>query len=176
MKMSDPSIERQLQEFLAWQERARKENKTIESLHDKQDDMMRTLKRVTRDRLEDRETIRRHGRAIKTLQHQVGLLTEASPSVPHWHPPKEEVTATHSVTALAKAQAELEERIDAYEERRVEEETWWRRQRWVWAVGAFGAFLAIVMTGCVGYVAYRVQAIEKSLAPNPSERRHLTPQ
>ncbi len=66
------------------------DEKTLRSLlvsaHEKLDTVLRIQRDTTADRLKDRGTIQRHGRRIDTLEHQVALLTEASPGLPSWHP------------------------------------------------------------------------------------------
>lgn len=168
--MADTNADKKLQEFLEWEAKNRADGKTIEALHakqdsfnEKQDAVMTAVRRVVRDRLRDKEVQHRHGRAIKTLQHQVGLLSDAAPAVPDWRAPKEETTGVHSLKEIAEAHEELEARLDADEEKKVEEETWWRRQRWIWFGLAVAGFLAATATGCVTYFSYRIQALEKSV-------------
>lgn len=160
-------VDESLKKFLEWEEKNRREGKTIEALHDKQDRMHRALLRAVRDRLEDKEKLQRHGRAIKTLQHQVGLLTEATDRVPDWRAPKEETTGVHNVREIAKATEELEERLDREDERKVNEETWWRRQRWVWLGIAVATVCGTLLTGCVAYMSIKLQAIERVVNEKP---------
>ncbi len=159
--MSDPNVELQLREFLDWQLETKREGKTIDVLLTKQDLIMVTLQRVATAQLEDRAVQLRHGRAIKTLQQQVKHLTEVTPSVPDWQASKEETTGVHELRAIQKAHADLQARVATEEARKVDEATWWSRQRWVWTIAAVGILLTATMTGCVGYVAYRIQALEK---------------
>jgi hypothetical protein len=110
---------------------------------------------------EDHAILHRHGRAIKTLQQQVKHLTEATPAVPDWQASKEETTGVHELRAIQKAHADLQARLATDDARKFDEATWWSRQRWVWTVAAITIVFAATMTGCVGYVAYRIQALEK---------------
>lgn len=169
--MAEKSVDQQLREFLAREDQARREGKTIEALHEKQDRMMIALRRSVRDRLEDKATMARHGAAIKTLQHQVGLISDAVPQVPAWRPPKEETqTGSHAIAAIAAAKAAaIEERLDEEEERKLEEETWWRRQRWLWFGISVAAVFSVTAAGCVGYVSYRIQTLEKGLETRPAK-------
>jgi hypothetical protein len=164
--MADPNVERQLREFLAEHDRSRREGKTVGGLHDKQDQMMVALQRVVADRLTDRLAIQRLEKATKTLQHRVAILSDAVPSGEGWRAPKDEeiTTGSFALKDIARAQAEMQERLDAEEERKLDEETWWRRQRWLWLGLAFLAVFAASLTGCVGYVSYRIQSLEKALA------------
>jgi hypothetical protein len=162
-----PNVEDQLQEFLAWQAEARREKKTIEAVYDevrrvggKQDKMLVALERAVADRLDDRLTIERHGRAIKTIQHQVEVLTGAIETVPTWRAPTEEQSGHHDVTALKK---KLEER----EKEERDETTWWRRQRWLWLVAAVMTAFAVGLGGCLTYTMKRIEALEKSLSHEP---------
>lgn len=158
--MTDKDVESQLREFLEWEERCRREGKTIEALHEKQDSMMRALRRVAKDRLEDKSVLARHGRAIKTLQHQVGLLTEAAPNVADWRADPSEITGRHDIRELAKSYAELEERLDEDEERKRESGLWWKRQGWIWAIAVLTILIGTAASGCVSYIFHRIESSE----------------
>jgi hypothetical protein len=159
--MSDPNVEQQLREFLDWQLETKREGKTLEVLLTKQDLLMIEVQRIATAQLEDHAILHRHGRAIKTLQQQVKHLTEATPAVPDWQASKEETTGVHELRAIQKAHADLQARLATDDARKFDEATWWSRQRWVWTVAAITIVFAATMTGCVGYVAYRIQALEK---------------
>lgn len=165
MPLPNSPLDKRLQEFLEHHDKARRENKTIEALHEKQDTMMVALKRATDDRIKDRITVRRQGQAIKTMQHQIGLLTDASPAVPNWRPPRDEMpSGNFDVAAIAKAHKELEEEIDAERAAKRDEETWWRRQRWLWFIAAVMAVFGVLMAGCATYITHRIETIEKSIS------------
>lgn len=149
-----------LTEFLEEQEKLRSEGKTVAGLHDKQDRMLRALEHVVADRLEDKAKLDRHDRAIKTLQRLVEDLTDATPAVPNWKAPKDETATGAHVTALAA----IQKKFDDEQKQKLDEETWWRRQRWLWFGVAVTIILGGLITGCVGYVSYRIQAIEKTLS------------
>jgi len=157
--MAETPLEVQLREFLRREEEVHRGGKTVEALHEKQDKLYTAVRRVARQQLVTEESLKRHDRAIRTLQHQVGLLTNASPGVSPWAAPPEE-TPTGSYKRIE----DLEHRLDAEADREREETTWWRRQRWLW-IGIFGATVfSATLTGCVGYITYRIQNIEKTLS------------
>jgi hypothetical protein len=159
--MSDPNVEQQLREFLDWQLETRREGKTLDVVIVQQGQLMTAVQRIATAQLEDRAITQRHGRAIKTLQEQVKHLTEATPTVPDWQASKEETTGVHELRAIQKAHADLQARLATEDARKFDEATWWSRQRWVWTIAAVGILFTATMTGCVGYVAYRIQALEK---------------
>ena len=155
--MSDPRTDKLLREFLEKEAEARANGVTLESVH-------RTLLRIAKDRLKDRITVATHGKAIKTLQHQVAMLTAATPAVPAWHAPHDEITGTHQVEALKRAQADLEERLDEKEEHERDEATWWARQIRLWVVAGVGALLLVGIGGCVTYTLNEVMGLKKQLS------------
>lgn len=154
--MTDPSVEQQLKEYLEWHNKERREGKTLEAV-------LAAVKRVADAQVEDHAVLLRHGRAIKTLQQQVGNLTRVTPTVPDWQPAKEETTGVHELRAIQKAHEALQAKLAAEETRKIENATWWSRQRWLWAAAFVLAFLGTMVTGCVGYVAYRIQTLEKHI-------------
>lgn len=172
-------IEYQLGVFLAREARREASGKTIEKLFDElevvkkaqvklsdtQESMKIALRRVAKDRLEDKQKIDVHGRAIKTLQAQVELLTHRAPNVPDWRPDASEITGMHAVRDLQKAQAELEEKLEDEEERKREESTWWKRQGWIWAFAVFSLVVGGTLNGCMQIVIHRLEKPETITAP-----------
>ncbi len=162
--MTDPNVQQKLIEFLEWEERKRLEGKTIDALLDKQDRIMIAVRRIAKDRLADKAKLETHGRAIKTLQSQVALLTESAPTVNDWRAPKEEITGTHSLKEIARAQQDLEDRMEEEEDRKREEEerkrddaTWWKRQGWIWAFAVGTLLVGGMVSSCASYVMHRIE-------------------
>lgn len=172
---SKPTVEDRLQEFLAWQEDARREHKTVEAVYDmakriegKQDKMMIALQRVTSDRLEDKLELSKHGRAIKGLQTGLEQVSEAANEVPNWRASKSEiVSGHHDIEAIKKQIAEKEK-----EER--DEATWWRRQRWLWFGIAITALFGVMASGCLAYTMKRIEALEKTMQQHPPSAEHTS--
>lgn len=106
------------------------------------------------------DTARAH-RRINALERQVAIMSER-PEVPNWHPDPREITGTHQYETLKAQQDDMLAKQLAEEERRRDSGIWWRRQRVQWAFLIVAAVFSASMAGCVGYIAYRVQSIEKS--------------
>ena len=171
---SPPTVDDQLAEFLEWQADARRKHKTVEAVYDlvakvsdKQDKMMVALQKVANDRLEDAMTVIRHGKAIKSMQGIVETLTDEMPAVPNWRASKSEISGHHDITAIQK-------KIEEREKLERDEETWWRRQRWLWFGAAVAAVFAICLGGCLTYTMKRIDSLEKSLnhEPPPHTDKH----
>lgn len=172
-------LEFQLGQFLAREAKREREGKTIENLFeeiekvraeqkrlgDEQKAMKSTMRRLAADRLEDKQKIAVHGRAIKTLQAQVELLTHRAPDVPDWRPDASEITGVHALREVQKAQAELEERLEEEEERKREDATWWKRQGWIWAFAVITLVVGSTLAGCVQLVIHRIEKTEQHSAP-----------
>lgn len=77
-------------------------------LHEKLDAMRVSYRRVLRDRLKDRDTMQRHDRRIESLEHQVALLTAATPEAKPWRPSAADLS-TSEHTALDIAELDLED-------------------------------------------------------------------
>lgn len=157
-------IEYQLGQFLAREAKRERDGKTIEKLFDEvaavkeeQKSLRTAVNRMAKDRLEDRQKIAVHGRAIKTLQAQVELLTHRAPNVPDWRPDASEITGVHALKEIQKAQAELEDRIEEEEERKREEATWWKRQGWLWAFAVFSLVVGGTLNGCMQIAIRRLE-------------------
>lgn len=73
----------------------------ILGLHAKVDAMRTSSLRVTRDRLIDRDKVQRHDRRIESLEHQVALITAATPGMTTWRPSIADIdTGVHSAVEL----------------------------------------------------------------------------
>lgn len=160
-------LEFQLGQFLAREAKREREGKTIEKLFEELDQIreeqnsIRTiLKRVAKDRLEDKFKLEVHGRAIKTLQAQVELLTQRTPEVPDWRPDASEITGMHVIKDVQKAQEELEERLMEDERQKRENATWWKRQGWIWVFAIFSLFVGGTMNGCMQLVIRQIDKVE----------------
>ncbi len=78
-------------------------------VHAKLDAILVSYHRVLRDRLKDRDAIQRHDRRIETLEHQVALLTQATPNVQSWRPNvADQVTGAHVAIEIAELDLEDE--------------------------------------------------------------------
>lgn len=161
--MNDPRTDKLLRDFLETEAEARAHGVTLENVH-------RAVLRLAKDRMKDRVTVATHGKAIKTLQHQVAMLTNATPAVPTWRAAEDEITGSHQVEAIRRAQVEMEERLDEEDERKREEQIWWTRQIRLWAVGAIGAVLLLGIGGCVTYTLSEVMSLKKHLSEQQQRR------
>lgn len=157
-------LEFQLGQFLAREAKREREGKTIEKLFDEvekireeQSNLRKAMKKLASDRLEDKAKIGVHGRAIKTLQAQVQLLTERSPSIDNWRPDASEITGVHALKEVQKAQAELEDRLEEDEERKRENATWWKRQGWIWAFAIITLVVGGTLSACTQLIIHRIE-------------------
>lgn len=107
--------------------------------------------RAAVDRIADRQFEREHEedryrRRIKSAESELERIS-ALVEGPNWKRDPRDITGVHAVYDWQKKE----------DERRRDSGIWWKRQRWLWAVGVVVALATASVIGCAGYVATRVE-------------------
>lgn len=150
--MPTRNVEEQLRDFLHWEEEQRRLGHTPEKLSQKIDALTIAVRRIAADRLQDRQRLDRYGRRLGRLENQVALMSTSTPAVPDWHADPAEITGTHQFAVVQRAQIEaLEDRFEAEEERRRENDTWWKRTGVRMVATIIVGLVLAAAAGCAGY-------------------------
>lgn len=91
----------------------------------------------------------RYRRRTKSLEGEVERISELVDG-PDWKRDPRDVTGVHQVR-------ELQDWRKQQEQERRDSGIWWKRQRWMWAVGIFIALGTAGLIGCAGWVAQHVE-------------------
>lgn len=115
----------------------------------KQDELRAAVDRIAKRQFEREHEEDRYRRRLKAAEAELERLSALADG-PDWKKDPRDITGVHQVR-------ELQEWRKTEEQRRHDSGIWWKRQRWLWAVGVVVALVTASAIGCAGYVASRVE-------------------
>ena len=115
----------------------------------KVDEGRRATERVAEEQFRREHDQDRYRRRTKKLEDEVERMSKLVEG-PDWQRDPRDTTGVHQVR-------ELQEWRKQQEQERRDSGIWWKRQRWLWAVGLFIALATAGVIGCAGYVATHVE-------------------
>lgn len=121
----------------------------IGKLAHKQDDTRRAVDRVADRQLEREHEENRYRRRLKAAETELERVSTTVEG-PDWKRDPRDITGVHQVRELTEWRKEEERR-------RHDSGIWWKRQRWLWAVGIVIALSTAGVIGCAGWVATHVE-------------------
>jgi type II secretory pathway component PulJ len=118
----------------------------LSKLSHKVDECRHAAERVANEQFQrehEQDRYRRRTKALEAEVERVSTLVDG----PNWVRDPRDITGVHAVLDWQKKE----------EERRRDSGIWWKRQRWMWAIGAVIALTTASVIGCAGYVATRIE-------------------
>jgi hypothetical protein len=118
----------------------------LSKLSHKVDEARRAAELVANEQFQrehEQDRYRRRTKALEGEMERVSALVDG----PNWVRDPRDVTGVHQLLDWQQKE----------EARRRDSGIWWKRQRWLWAIGVVSVLLTASVIGCAGYVATRIE-------------------
>lgn len=112
----------------------------------KHDELRAVADRIASRQFEREHEEDRYRRRLKAAEGELERLSALAEGA-DWKRDPRDITGVHQLLDWKKQE----------EQRQRDSGIWWKRQRWIWAVGVAVTLVTAAMVGCAGYVATHVE-------------------